>query len=240
MCDGAVSQAAIASTPNSPPPVSGMEFAQHPFASHQKGRLSASTGAPRNPDWRPGFRLSESPKNHENRMNPMKIMPLCTGPPKTLTFSDNGVRCVRGRPLCADEPRTLMFEGLFAGPFNQGVAGQASPPPGQRRPVCRGERVGQGVAVTAAIAPSDSRSIEARWKSTGRNADGLRADGPPIDASKPRVAVDRVTPVDPRCRRSGVEKQRSCFKWNGPNSCLTLHQTPLSASRETSDLKSCL
>jgi len=168
-------------------------------------------------------------KDHENRMNPMKTMPLCTGPPKTLTSPDNGVRCVRGRPLRADEPRTLTFEGLFAGPFHQGVAGRVSPPSGQRRRVLGGERMGQCVAVTAAIASSDNRSIEARWKLTGRNAESLRADGLPADAFKPRGAIDRVTPLDPQCRRSGVEKQHSCFKWDGGNSCPALHHVPLLA-----------
>lgn len=159
----------------------------------------------------------------------MKPRSLCTGPPKTLASPDNGVRCVRRWALRADEPRTLMFEGLIAGPFNRGVAGQASPPPGQRRSVCRGERVGQGVAVTAAIASSASRSIEARWKSVGRDAEGLHSDGLSAHTFKPRVAIDRVTPVDPRCRRSGVEKRHSCFMWDGDSSCPALHHVPLLA-----------
>ncbi len=110
-------------------------------------------------------------KDQENRMNPMKIMSLCAGPPKTLTSPDNGVRCVRGRPLRADEPRTLTSERLFAGPFHPGVAGQASPPAGQRQRVLRGERVERGVAVTAAIAPAPvvrSRLVGNRLAGTPR------------------------------------------------------------------------
>lgn len=105
---------------------------------------------------------------------PMKTIPLCTGPPETLTSLANVVRCVRVRPLRADVPRTPLSEELLADSFHHGRDGQASPPAGQRQRALRGERVGQGVAVIATIAPSVNCPIEARWNLPARDVGGLR------------------------------------------------------------------
>ena len=92
-----------------------------------------------------------------------------------------------------------------------------------------GRASGAGCCDIRSDCPSASRSIKARWKSAGRNAQGLRGDRLSADAFEPQVAIDRVTPVDPRCRRSGVEKQHSRFMWDGRNSCPAIHHVPLLA-----------